>query len=97
MSVCTAMSATADLALDAFVQIWIHIGDLLRIALQLLTQIFHGHLTGSPTISQIFGRRDDALDAIVESLDLRRRLTADHTAAFNEGLARSLYSHSNRL
>ena len=38
------------------------------------------------------GRREDALEAILEAVDLRRRLVADHPATFNAYIARSLNS-----
>ena len=38
------------------------------------------------------GRREDALEAILEAVDLRRRLAADYPVAFNADFARSLIS-----
>jgi len=43
------------------------------------------------------GRREDALEAILEAVDLRRRLAADHPAAFNADLALSLTNLSLSL
>ena len=43
------------------------------------------------------GRREDALEASLESVDLRRRLAADRPATFNTDLAKSLNSLSHCL
>src|SRR5258708_260503 len=43
------------------------------------------------------GRREDALEAVLEVVDLRRQLATDHHTAFDAELARSLNNLSRRL